>query len=103
MKKRAVLCREPGCGQEIIFGFNVKTKNHIPLNPRPDPAGNMACYTDGTGTFRARVPTAEDRIDGFERLYMPHAATCAARKKPATEPPAEQTGNVIPLFGSKGA
>lgn len=101
-------CRS-GCGSEVIFGWNPKTKNHIALNPHPDPAGNFACYTDQHGTLRARVPTADNGIDTFERLYMPHAATCTAEQarrqanragQPTTLPTSAApatVGNVIPL------
>lgn len=79
---RQSTCNRVGCGQPIIFGFNPKTRNRIPLNPRPDPAGNQACRVDVHGSLLARVPTDEDRIEPFERLYMPHFATCKGQQPP---------------------
>ncbi|MEL3944831.1 hypothetical protein [Streptomyces sp. LNU-CPARS28] len=55
------------------------------LDATPNPQGNLAAYTDGTGTLRVRVLTAErDRLEGAEWQAMPHAATC-------TRPPARRT------------
>lgn len=89
------------CGKPIIFGWNPDTKNKIPLNPKPDPAGNTACYQDGHGTLRARRPTAENRIDPFERLYMPHQATCTGRtpaeRAEAHADAAARLDNVVPM------
>lgn len=46
------------------------------LNPEPDPAGNTAVYRDAPGTWRARRPTTDDPVHPWERIHMPHAATC---------------------------
>lgn len=47
----------------------------MPLNPDPDPAGNVAVYQDGTGRRIGRVLGNSQPL-GYEHIYMPHAATC---------------------------
>lgn len=95
-------CRD--CGQRIIFGFNRKTKNLIPLNPTRDPAGNQAGYRDVHGTLTVRIPTPDNTIDPWEHLYMPHAATCPSRTASQNRHPThqnhtqtDQPDNVLPL------
>jgi hypothetical protein len=75
---RPTICRRPGCRRSIRF---VTTKNgkQMPIDVTPDESGNVAVYVDETGTWRGRVlgGAAPHR---WERVYMPHAATCAARQ-----------------------
>lgn len=56
----------------------------MPLNPRPDPAGNVAAYRDGTGRWCARVLHKDEQPAGWQRRYMPHFATCPARVRQDT-------------------
>jgi hypothetical protein len=65
----------PHCGQPVLRAITAAGRRQL-LNPEPDPAGNVAASRDGTYTWRARVPNAEMTILSYERLYMPHAATC---------------------------
>ncbi|MBK3597066.1 MULTISPECIES: hypothetical protein [Streptomyces] len=51
----------------------------LAVDPDPDPAGNAAVWRDGTGALRSRRPTAELPLTGWERLHLPHVATCPAR------------------------
>jgi hypothetical protein len=53
----------------------------MPLNPHPDPGGNVAAYKDHTGTVRCRTLGKGQQAAGFERIYMPHAATCEKAKE----------------------
>lgn len=63
------------CLAAIRWAITVNGKRQ-PINADPDPQGNLAAYTDGTGTLRVRVLTAErDRLEGAEWQAMPHAAT----------------------------
>ncbi len=64
----------------------------IPLNPHPDPDGNVAAYRDGTGRWVARVLHKDEQPLGWERRYMPHFATCTARAKQQA-----RAANVIPF------
>ncbi|MEV0441853.1 hypothetical protein AB0I84_06080 [Streptomyces spectabilis] len=74
----------PTCLAAIRWAITVHGKRQ-PVNADPDPQGNLAAYTDGTGTLRVRVLTAErDRLEGAEWQAMPHAATCP-------RPPARRT------------
>lgn len=82
-------CRE--CQQPILFAVvsnrEGRAPSRMPLDPRPDPAGNVACYRDGTGRLLGRVLGKGQERAGYERVYMPHFATCPARQKPAEPPP----------------
>jgi hypothetical protein len=72
-----------GCGEchaPVIWALTPLGKR-IPLNPRQDPDGNVAAYRDGTGRWCARVLKKDEQPQGYERLYMPHFATCPARRR----------------------
>lgn len=90
------------CGQPVLRAVTDAQKLQS-LNPDPDPAGNTAVYQDGTGTWRARVPTPECPRLPHEKIFMPHPATCVGRpvpRPPAPAPtpiPAELPENVSSL------
>lgn len=74
------------CAEPIVFAITAAGRRQ-PLNPDPDPAGNVAVLRDATGTLRARVPSPDLPLMGYERLHMPHAATCTrTRRRPAASP-----------------
>lgn len=82
----------PDCGQPVLTALTAAGRRQA-LNPQPDDRGNTAAYRDGTGTWRARVPTPELPILPYEHLHMPHPATCdrhLAQTRGA--PPAGRTG-----------
>lgn len=89
------------CGEQIAFIRTMASETGrggrlMPLNPEPDPAGNVAVrYPD---RLYGRVLRKDEHHDEHaERLYMPHVATCAgsARNiaKAAEQWLAEQTGS----------
>lgn len=52
------------------------------INPDPDPArGNTAVYKDATGRLRSRRITAERPAMPWERVCVPHIATCQGRQE----------------------
>lgn len=57
------------------------------VNPDPDPAGNTAVMRDAAGTLRSRRVSAASTLQPFERLMMPHVATCTPPARKATPPP----------------
>ncbi|WP_378786539.1 J domain-containing protein [Nonomuraea fastidiosa] len=48
----------------------------LAVNLAPDPAGNTAVWRDVHGVLRSRRVTKARPVAPFERLMMPHAATC---------------------------
>lgn len=74
-----------GCGKPILWAVTDNAKR-MPLDPEPDPDGNVAVWQD-TGR-RCRVLLKGEQPTAYERLYMPHWATCTnppqKRRKPAT-------------------
>jgi hypothetical protein len=103
LRRYARPCRS-GCGQLVAWAVTAASKRQ-PLNPVPDPAGNTAAYVDGRGTIRARGLKAGEVPDGWERRYVPHAATCTRPPKPKRTtihdllPDRRQLpANVIPLY-----
>lgn len=68
------------CQASVIWAFTPMGKR-MPLDPEPNAEGNTAAYRDGTGRWRARVLRTGEQPAGYERLYMPHFATCPVRKK----------------------
>lgn len=90
----------PSCRADIIWAITAARKRQ-PLNREPDPAGNTAAYRDGTGTWLARALKADEEPFGWERRYMPHAATCTSPpqrgRPPVAAVPAVLPPNVIPF------
>ena len=83
------------CYRPVIWATTVYERP-IPLDPDPDPDGNQAVMRDGTGALRTRQLKKNQEPADFERLHMPHAATCAARRAPARLP-----SNVTPITSAR--
>jgi hypothetical protein len=77
------ICRD--CGERVIFA-RTEALAWQPLNPEPDPAGNVHAYDDGRGNWLARSCEPGREAAPPDRLMMPHAATCAGKRKPAPAP-----------------
>ena len=65
------------CRQTIRWSMTEAGRRQ-PLNPEPDPAGNVVARLGANTTWYSRVPTTELPQASYERRFMPHAATCAA-------------------------
>lgn len=64
------------CLERIRWAITVHGRRQA-VNATPDTAGNLAVYTDGTGTLKVRVLTKErPSLEGAEWQAMPHVATC---------------------------
>lgn len=68
-------CKRP-IGFALVSNREGRPPSRMPLDPQPDPAGNVAVYRDGSGTLVGRVLGKDGRPLGYERLMMPHFATC---------------------------
>ncbi len=91
-------CRR--CGEQVRWTLTHQRKR-LAVNPDPDPAGNTAVMRDAAGDLRSRRVTAESRIQPFERLMMPHVATCTPKtRKP--RPPQPCTGEARPYYDVLG-
>ncbi|WEH40764.1 hypothetical protein [Streptomyces sp. AM 2-1-1] len=79
-------CRHP------IRWTRTEAGRPLAVDPDPDPTGNTAVWRDGTGALRSRRPSTDLPLTGWERLHMPHVATCpATRQQPETPLPAGVT------------
>lgn len=67
------ICRQ--CGKPVRW-TRTEAGKALAVNPEPDADGNTAAYRDGLGAWRSRRPTEELPVLRWERLYMPHVATC---------------------------
>ncbi|MFF0395111.1 hypothetical protein ACFYSJ_04875 [Streptomyces sp. NPDC005248] len=80
------------CHREVLWTVTESGKR-LAVDPEPDSEGNAAVYRDGVGTTRSRRPSDEMPLMGWERLHVPHVATCWARRaapapaRPDTLPP----------------
>ncbi|WP_228976722.1 hypothetical protein [Streptomyces sp. DH12] len=84
MRRRSV-CSD--CGHEVLWTVTAAGKR-LAVDPTPDPSGNTAVVRDGLGAYRSRRPTDELPPMGYERLHVPHIATCQGRRPtPAELPP----------------
>lgn len=79
MTRHPAACGE--CLEPVTWAWTALGKR-LPLNPAPDPDGNAAAYRDGTGRWCARILRKNEQPLGYERRYMPHFATCPARRPP---------------------
>ncbi|MFJ6776585.1 hypothetical protein ACIQOV_37465 [Kitasatospora sp. NPDC091257] len=69
-------CRR--CGMAVHWTITAAGAR-LAVDADPCALGNTAVYRDGTGTIRSRRPNAELPLLPYERLHLPHAATCVAR------------------------
>ncbi|WP_233534060.1 hypothetical protein [Streptomyces murinus] len=87
---RLSICAD--CRREVLWTVTDAGKR-LAVDPEPTPDGNTAVHRDGTGTRRSRRPSEELPLMGWERLHMPHVATCPGRlrvpapARPAVLPP----------------
>ncbi|MFJ6014525.1 hypothetical protein [Streptomyces sp. NPDC092952] len=81
MSRRSI-CMD--CRREVLWTVTDAGKR-LAVDPVPDETGNAAVYRDGTGTRRSRRPSEELPLMAWEKLHVPHAATCPARQRPATQ------------------
>lgn len=76
------------CGRQIGWVIT-DTGRRMPIDPEPDPTGNVICNYEA-GVLRGHVLTkGEPRPSGV--AFLPHFATCGVTKKaaPATAPAPE--------------
>ncbi len=73
------------------------------VDPVPDPAGNTAVSRDAGGVLRSRRISAERPAAPWERVMMPHAATCKPIPKADPPPrpprPARSAGGLHDVLG----
>ena len=71
-------CRS--CDAPIIFVVVANNAGRkparMPLNPDPDPSGNVAVMVTASGTRAGRVLGKGQQPAPYETLYMSHFATC---------------------------
>ncbi|MFJ7592475.1 hypothetical protein ACIQZO_34920 [Streptomyces sp. NPDC097617] len=72
------------CHREVLWTVTDAGKR-LAVDPEPDETGNTAVYRDGTGTRRSRRPSEELPLMGWEKLFVPHVATCPARQRQAAQ------------------
>lgn len=81
---RSGTCRAMTCRAPLLFAETAANGRRIPLDPTPNPAGNVRLELrphrplDLAHTLN-KADAAQARAAGVE-LYMPHHATCPARK-----------------------
>ncbi|MFE9099907.1 hypothetical protein [Actinomadura geliboluensis] len=68
----------------MIFALT-ETGAYQPLDPEPNPDGNVLAHRDGLGTWRARsrASVPDDARHPLDRVFMPHFATCKAPRQQA--------------------
>ncbi|MFJ2731434.1 hypothetical protein [Streptomyces sp. NPDC087317] len=80
-----------GCNSRIRWAITVNGKRQA-INADPDREGNLAAHTDGTGTLKVRVLTAErPTLEHAEWRAMPHAAT-GCRPRPRAQRSSSRPG-----------
>jgi hypothetical protein len=72
------------CHRDVVWTVTDAGKR-LAVDPEPDETGNTAVYRDGTGTHRSRRPSDDLPTMAWEKLYVPHVATCPARQRPPTQ------------------
>lgn len=74
----------PACGAPIWWTVT-EARKRLAVDATPHPDGNTAVSRDGRGTWLSRRPTEELPLAPFEKLHMPHVATCRAQEEPEPE------------------
>ncbi|MFF1467979.1 hypothetical protein ACIQWL_09195 [Streptomyces mirabilis] len=87
------------CGAPIRWTVT-EARKRLAVDVQPHPDGNAAVSRDGRGTWLSRRPTAELPLAPYEKLHMPHVATCKARQ--AGEEPLTRCLGVIRLDDRRG-
>lgn len=77
-------CRR--CGRQMAFARTAAGRA-MPVDLVPSAAGNVALHVDSSGRLVARVLTSTHEPRPFERVHMPHFATCCTSPKPLTAAP----------------
>ncbi|MGW3971130.1 hypothetical protein ACWEFD_17760 [Streptomyces ardesiacus] len=70
----------PTCGASIRWTVT-EARKRLAVDAAPHPAGNTAVSRDGRGTYLSRRPTEELPLAPYEKLHMPHVATCPGRQE----------------------
>lgn len=78
-------CRD--CHQRIVFVRIENTGNPLPVDPFPDPDGNVYARRHGGAGLLGHVAHKGEQLPDGWRVYMPHHATCPSRTV-REEPPA---------------
>lgn len=68
------VCSGPTCAAVIRWAVT-REGRRMPLNPEPDPAGNVVIETNPAGEVRARVLTGPE-LPAQGEAWMPHWKTC---------------------------
>lgn len=68
------------CGAPIRWTVT-EGRKRLAVDAEPNPAGNTAVSRDGRGTWLSRRPTEELPLAPYEKLHMPHPATCKGRQQ----------------------
>ncbi|MGW3735197.1 hypothetical protein [Streptomyces sp. NPDC005148] len=76
--RRTSICAD--CHREVLWTVT-ESGRRLAVDPEPDPAGNAAVYRDGLGAHRSRRPSEDLPLMGYERLHVPHVATCQRRRQ----------------------
>lgn len=90
----------PACHRPVLFtstqpGATTPGGKRLAVDRQPDPAGNTAVRRDGTGRYVSRRVTEARPLLGYERLHMPHPATCPNQQQ--TQLPLQLPKNVVRL------
>jgi len=82
----------PDCHRPVLFtrtepGATTAGGKRLAVDRQPNADGNTAVRRDGLGRYVSRRVTEQQPLRGYERLHMPHPATC----------PRQQTQPALPL------
>lgn len=103
MGDKQPVCASPQCAQPIVFAVVASQRgkpSRMPLDPDPNPEGNVACFRDGGGRLVGRVLAKDQQPVAYEKRYMPHFATCKAPAEHRRRKPGKWTAGQQPRQGS---
>lgn len=86
------------CGQKVRW-TQTEAGMAFAVNLAPDPDGNVAVFRDVRGKLISRRVTADRPLLPYERLMMPHIATCKAPPRPKP-PPRRPPPRATPAAGA---
>lgn len=83
---RGTPCRRDGCSATITF-VKLDGGGAMPVDPVPDPTGNVAATKGLDGRLHGHVLSQARPLQPGQTVYMAHYATCAAKPRPRRTPP----------------
>lgn len=87
------------CGRQIAWVRTETNQKGMPIDPDPNPAGNVSVRYEA-GKLTAHVFLRSEKRPSGTTVFMPHFATCPAQNKSRPDKPVKPPAAPKPEQGS---